>query len=111
MTDAEYIAAAFRVVLQNRRAFRAGFEDWLWDNVTLQRAFDAEALKVAAAGRAHYSAYTIAEYLRHSTAFFERGLEFKLNNSWVSSMARLFSCMHPQHRRLFETRALTSVHE
>lgn len=107
MTDQQYQNAALRVILTRPWAFWKGFDDWILDNLDIQRAFDAQALAVIAQGREHYSAYTIVEYLRHDTflrqADRRRGL-LKINNNLTASMARLFGCMHPQHRGLFEYR-------
>lgn len=88
-------------------AFWAKFDDWLIDNLAVQRAFDTQALAVAAQGREHYSAYTIVEYLRHDSFLRQTQTHsmFKINNNLTASMARLFGCMHPQHRGLFEYRS------
>ena len=109
MTDAQYYAQAFIFTVSCPDEFREGFADWLWVNIEMQRAFDAEALNVVAAGRSHYSAYTIAEYLRHHTAITQVGGDLKLNNNWVSSMARCFAYMHPQSVKLFEYREMLST--
>lgn len=106
MTDQQYQNAALRVILTRPWAFWDKFDDWLIDNLDIQRAFDAQALAVIAQGRSHYSAYTIVEYLRHDT--FLRQVQkhdmLKINNNLTASMARLFGCMYPQHKDLFEYR-------
>lgn len=107
MTNQQYLNTALRIIVTRPWAFWEGFDDWLIDNLDVQRAFDAQALAVAAQGRAHYSAYTIVEYLRHDS--FLRQVHahsmLKINNNLTASMARLFGCMHPQHRGLFEYRS------
>lgn len=106
MNDYQFCVNAFRIMYANPTEFRKGFDDWLWDNVGLQRFFNDEALAIAATGRDHYSAYTIVEYMRHHTALKEANSEYKINNNWRSSMARLFTFMYPQHADLFSLREL-----
>lgn len=105
MTDQQYLDAALRIVVHQPRTFKRGFDDWLIDNVHIQRQFDAEALRAVTAGRRHYSAYTIVEYLRHHTTLRQCGGDFKINNLFRASMARLFAAMYPQHKDLFEYRS------
>lgn len=104
MTDQQFWAAAFLITVKFPDQFRPKFADWLYDNVHLQRAFEAEALKVAALGRKHYSAHTIIEYMRHNTTLTSKNDDFKINEAWTSSMSRLFAHMNPQHHTLFEFR-------
>ena len=73
----------------------ANFEIW--------KAFEAEATHIWQRGRAHYSARTIAEYLRHETAIREAGEVFKINNNEFPCMARLFVMLNPD-KPLFEFR-------
>lgn len=107
MTDQQYLNIALRIIVTRPWAFWIKFDDWLIDNLDIQRAFDAQALAVVAQGREHYSAYTIVEYLRHDT--FLRQVQahsmLKINNNLTASMARLFGCMYPQHKGLFEYRS------
>jgi hypothetical protein len=100
MTDSQYFAQAYLTYLKFPKQFKEGFDDWLWDNLSIQRAFDAEALKVAATGRQSYSTGTIIEYLRHYTFLRQTNSEYKLDQNWGSSMARMFIHMHPQHKDL-----------
>ena len=103
MTNDEYYAKAFVFIIVNPSEFRPGFADWLWLNIDIQRAFDAEAIAVAVSGRAHYSAYTIAEYLRHHTNLKSKGTnDYKLPNNWRSNMVRMFAFMYPQYEYLFQ---------
>lgn len=103
MTPAEYqyFVAAYRHILLNPSEFHEGFDDWLYDNIDIQRRFDAEALGIVKTGRVHYSAYIIVQYLRHYTNLRTKGGDFKISNNWTPSMARLFGFMHPQHKNLF----------
>lgn len=102
MTSADYqfVLGAYRIILRFPRQFRDGFDNWLWDNVAIQRAFEKEALAVVAAGRTHYSPYTIIEYIRHWTLLSDANSGFKIDQNWGSSMARLFVHKHPQHADL-----------
>lgn len=104
MNDRQFIVAAYAIILRFPGQFRKGFDDWLWDNVSVQRAFEAEALAVAATKRTHYSAYTIVEYLRHHTMLRSTNDEFKVNQAWTSSMARLFAHMNPPQSELLKFR-------
>ena len=95
MDNAEFYKAGYIITVMYPSQFRTGFADWLYDNVDIAQAFEAEALAVAATGRKRYSAYTIIEYLRHWTFLREASSEFKLDQNWGSSLARLFIHMHP----------------
>lgn len=83
--------------------FRPDFDAWLLDNFGLYCAFEREADRVAEIRR-HYSANTIIEYLRHETTLRDRDTEFKFNDRWTSSIARLYAVMNPSHADLFEYR-------
>lgn len=84
--------------------FRPGFAPWLAENWGLYLAFEREANLVAATGRKHWSANTIIEYLRHETALRDNSSEFKFNDRWISSIARLYPLMNPGRGELFEYR-------
>lgn len=84
--------------------FREGFAAWIAVNWPIYEAFEREANRVHASGRAHWSAYTIIEYLRHETAARDATAEFKLNQAWTSSIARLYGLMNPECATLFEFR-------
>lgn len=82
--------------------FRPGFQDWLEQNYSIWLAFEAEAIKTWKAGRRHYGANTIIEHLRHKTLLADKDAEFKINDRWTSSIARLFAMMHADMATLFE---------
>lgn len=84
--------------------FRDDFADWLRENWALYTAFERQALRVYKLGRKHYGANTIIEYMRHSTMLKDKDAEFKLNDKWTSSIARLFAMMNPLCADLFEFR-------
>lgn len=74
--------------------FRPDFHEWLADNYHIFARFCEEANKVRDQGRKHYSARTIAEFIRHETALAQIGGEVKINNNVVPDMARLYSKMY-----------------
>ena len=86
--------------------FRAEFKDWLSKNWPVFEAFEREAHKVWRRGRAHYSARTIGEFLRHETALAElpNELQLKLNDHYWPDLARLYICFYPERRGFFEFR-------
>lgn len=104
MTDIAFIRKAYPIIYRFPDQFRDGFDDWLWDNTDLQKEFEREALVVAGKGRTLYSAHTIIEYMRHYTMLADAGSEFKINEAWTSSMARLFAHMNPKHKNLLKFR-------
>lgn len=84
--------------------FRDDFDGWLLNNWYLYLRFEKEANRVAHR-RTHYSANTIIEYLRHETAMRDStDEEFKFNDRWTSSIARLYGLMNPINAGLFEYR-------
>jgi hypothetical protein len=87
----------------NRTKYAEDFHEWLKANWHVYEAFAREADKVWARGRTHYSARTIIEYLRHETSVRETGDEWKINDHFTPSMARLYFFFHPQ-KTLFEFR-------
>lgn len=97
--------------IQHRRALindpeiPVTFIEWLWANQPIWQAFCAQALKVIAQGRDHYSSKTILEYLRHETLLQEDSTShWKLNNNNTAYLARAFNHAYPQHSHLFKLR-------
>lgn len=89
--------------------FTDEFIEYLPHNLHVFRAFEREAMKVVARGWKHYSARTIVEVLRHTSALAEVGGSFKLNDRNTPFLARLFALLHPQYANLFEYRTAKSV--
>ena len=73
-------------------------------NLDLFNRFIHEAHKIRDTGREHYSARTIAEYIRHNTAVSGEDNLFKVNNNVVPVMARSAMQMFPYLNGLFELR-------
>lgn len=92
------------LIREHADTFRPGFAVWLRENRNVWQAFEAEANKVWARGRRHWSARTILEYLRHETAISDSGIEFRLNNNAQGDLARLYLLVHPDRAGFFETR-------
>lgn len=84
--------------------FTAEFADYLPANLHVYRAFEREALRVAAKGWRRYSARTIVEVLRHHTNLADVVGPWKLNDWHTPYLARLFALLHPAHAELFEFR-------
>ena len=95
---------ALEAVLRYPLWFREDFSVWLDANFHVWTRFEQEANRVWEMGRRHYSAHTVIEYLRHYTLVADRDAEFKLNERWTSSIARLYAVLHPDRSGFFEFR-------
>lgn len=95
---------ALALIAGTPETFRSDFAAWLKGNWELYVAFEREAFIVVERGREHYGANTIIEYLRHQTLLADRDGEWKMNDRWTSSIARLFAMMNPVSGKLFEFR-------
>lgn len=84
--------------------YRQDFSAWLRDNWAIYRAFEREALIVRERGRSHYGANTIIEYLRHQTVLADAAAEWKIDDRWTSSIARLFAALNPSCVDFFQFR-------
>jgi hypothetical protein len=84
--------------------FRAEFAGWLEENWAVWDAFHRQADRIWNSGRRHYSARTIIEWLRHETMVAEQNGQWKLNNSFVPDLARLYGCFQPEREGFFERR-------
>lgn len=71
--------------------------------VDVWQHFVAEADSVRATGRDHYSARTIAEFIRHHRIIHSRSDGFVLNNNIVPVMARAYMALR-HCPGFFETR-------
>ena len=85
--------------------FRREFDEWLLPNWDLYLRFEAEANRVWSRGRRVWSSETIVQYLRHETMIRDViDEDFKLNEKWTSSLARLYVLLNPSRKTLFEFR-------
>ena len=73
-----------------RDAYPAGFFHWLQSNEHIYKAFKVLTFRMAMTGRKYYSARAIVEIIRWKTDLKDSTVEFKINNNFVSGMARLF---------------------
>lgn len=93
----------------NADSFTPDFLAYLPDNLHVYEAFEREALRAVAKGFAHFSARTIIEVLRHTSALQEVGGAWKLNDHMTPYLARLFALVNPEHRGLFEFRVAKAL--
>lgn len=98
---------AVELAQQNAEQFRGDFPAWLGANFAVYEKFESHA-RIVAQKRKHYSARTIAEFIRHNSVTREHGDGYKLNNDRVPCMVRLFALLNPQHATLFEFRVSDS---
>lgn len=91
------------LLVQASPQFLPEFREWLAENWAIWLRFREEANKMRERGRAHYSARTIGEFIRHQTALAEDD-EFKINNNSFPDMARLYMLTHPGAAGFFELR-------
>ena len=103
--DRLYSARLF--VWATPECFRKGFDDWLGLNWEIYLAIEQQAIAIAKTGRKHHAVNTIIEYLRHYTFLHDAEAEFKMNDKYTSSIARLFVMMNPHYRTLFEFREVS----
>lgn len=103
MREGSVVDGLLSQVHANSGDFREDFHLWLQHNAHVFFEFERRSL-VVAERRAHYSARTIAEVMRHDSAIGELVGDFKINGNFVPCMARLFSIRHPRYSALFEFR-------
>lgn len=86
--------------------FRPDFMPWLKNNWHIWARFESEADRVWCSGRHKYSARTLIEYIRHDTFTREVGGEYKVNNSFVPDIGRLYGMNHAGRQDFFECRVM-----
>lgn len=85
-------------IVEGSGRFRPDFLPWMRLNLHIWQRFREEADKIRATGRAHYSARTIGEWIRHETALREHSLTaiaWKINDHVWPDMARLYMAVTP----------------
>lgn len=95
------------IVQHNPDQFSQEFTDWIVDNHHIWVAFKAEADRIRAKGRTHYSSRTIVEYLRHNTVLADTDSAFKINDHCVPYLGRLYVLTNPSAKGFFEFRKIT----
>jgi hypothetical protein len=103
------MAQALETVKKNDGMFRKEFYSWLETNWHIWERFEIEAEHVWNRGREHYSARTLIEFIRHETFIRESKTNFKVNNSYVPDIGRLYGLIHADRRGFFECRDMTDV--
>lgn len=85
--------------------FRDDFPDWLAKNFPIWEKFEEQANRVYSAGRKHYGARRIGEWLRHETAAREQPeSDWKLNDHVWPDLARTYLMLYPEREGFFELR-------
>lgn len=97
------------IAVAHKSLFTQEFLSWLPNNLHIWDAFTREARAVINKGFKHYSARTIIHVLRHHSALYEAGGEFKINNNTSPYLARLFDVVYPAYAGLFEYRETKKV--
>lgn len=83
-------------------AFNKVTEFWLNKNRSLWLNFYNAAERMRQSGRRHYGARAIIEYIRFQTLVVDSSATFKINNNYISGLARLYNRV--TGTRFFETR-------
>jgi len=86
--------------------FRPDFLEWLDANFAIWLEFERQADLMRARGRAHYSARTIVEWVRHSTALSQTPADFKVNNNFCPDLGRLWMLHDKSREGFFERRIM-----
>lgn len=84
--------------------FWPGFAVYLDTNWGVYLAFEKIGLRLWHAGRRHYGQRSVWEVLRYETAVAEKASDWKLNDHFTKSVARLFELMNPRCMGFFEFR-------
>lgn len=107
------LLSALEKIERHDGLFQPKFSKWLAQNWGLWVAFVNQAEAVWLAGKRHYSARTIIEFLRHQTSLRQTTVEagpsgnpLKINNSYVPDIGRLYGLMYPSRETFFECRQL-----
>jgi len=81
------------------------FMEWIPDNLHVFDAFERNAVYLKTNGkRDKYSVYVIREKLHWDSLLQEEGSDFKLNNNFSSSIARIVMALNPQLAGMFTIR-------
>lgn len=111
MTNETLLALARGQVLLHREMFWPDFYDWLNKNFPIYEEFDAEATKIRSLGKSTYGHRTIWEHIRHETTLREVDSEFKMNDHYTKSCARLYLMLHPDAKQFFRFREDVSAED
>lgn len=81
-----------------------GFFNWLRHNAEIYNEVEARAIQVRKSGRDRFAVRVIIESVRWNTLLRDKDATFKINNNWVSGIARLVMAVNPQLQGMFELR-------
>jgi len=88
------------------------FEEYHAANPHVFDSFRKAAYKLKAAGREHFGAKCIMEYIRFQTAVSGADFDgFKINNNFTSRYVRLLEHEDPEFIGFFQKRAICSRHQ
>jgi hypothetical protein len=96
------LAQALSIIKENPTCFRPGFDEWLLSNADIARRLFTESHKAWLCGVRKTGISKIIEYLRWDTLLYDSGQQFKINQAWTSSLARLWAFMYPDRASLFK---------
>lgn len=99
-------AEVMALVQRHAAMLRPDFQRWLTEQWHIWERFEREAHIVWDSGRRRYSARTLVEFIRHETLIREACSSFKINNSYVPDLGRLYGYVYPERADFFETRVL-----
>lgn len=87
---ADPVGSALSLLRRNPLGYKEVTEGWLRKNQSVWRAFYQATERLRLAGR-RYGAKCIYEHLRYETAVRDAEITFKLDNTVVSGLARLYN--------------------
>lgn len=102
-TDLARLRRASEIIMASPEHFESEFYAWLADNWHVYLAFEKianETSKVVG----HYGAKCIWEVMRYNSTVKEQNSDFKLNNNWSYSCARLYVALNPSQKGFFNFR-------
>lgn len=85
-----------KLINENRDQFSNEFVEWLQKNEHVWNAFAYEATAINRRGFKKYSARTIIHVLRHHSAIYEHGTQWKISDHSSPYLARLFDLQYPE---------------
>ncbi len=95
-----------------RELYPVGFWHWLEKNEHIYRAFKVRAFRMALTGRKRYSARAIVHSIRWETDLKDSKIEFKINNNYISGLARLFMSEYGErYPKFFQLRDSLGIDE
>lgn len=107
MNNQRYATALYEMGVP-RDTIRAFFK-WMYDNLNVWRAFEAEALNQWNLGQRHWGAKACAERIRYNEAGILVAGAPKVPNQWIAYLSRVFAIKHPDKADLFVYKEIKGV--